>query len=239
VEIMTNESPNAANVVLVHGGFVDGSGWRPVYDLLKQGGHHVSVVQNPTLSLLGDAAATRLIIDAQEGPVVLVGHSYGGAVITEAGTDQNVAALVYISAFAPDKGESVNTLLASFPPDAPQPPILPPRDGFLFLDREKFHASFAGDLPADLAAFMADSQVPWGLDALGGQITEPAWRTKPSWYLVTTEDRMIPPSAQRVMSKRANATTIEVAGSHSAYVSQPDAVAALIEQAASTVAVRP
>jgi len=169
---------------------------------------------------------------------VLVGHSYGGAVITEAGTDQNVAALVYISAFAPDKGESVNTLLASFPPDAPQPPILPPKDGFLFLDREKFHASFAGDLPADLAAFMADSQVPWGVDALGGEITEPAWRTKPSWYLVTTGDRMIPPSAQRVMSKRASATTIEVAGSHSTYVSQPDAVAALIKQAASAVAVR-
>jgi pimeloyl-ACP methyl ester carboxylesterase len=236
---MTNESSNAARVVLVHGGFVDGSGWRPVYDLLKQDGHHVSVVQNPTLSLQGDAAATRLIIDAQEGPVVLVGHSYGGAVITEAGTDQNVAALVYICAFAPDKGESVNTLLASFPPDAPQPPILPPRDGFLFLDREKFHASFAGDLPADLAAFMADSQVPWGVDALGAEITEPAWRTKPSWYLVTTGDRMIPPSAQRVMSKRASATTIEVAGSHSIYVSQPDAVAALIKQAASAVAVRP
>ena len=170
---------------------------------------------------------------------MLVGHSYGGAVITEAGTDQNVAALVCICAFVSDKVESVNTLLASFPPDAPQPPILPPRDGFLFLDREKFHASFAGDLPADLAAFMSDSQVPWGVNALGGEITEPAWRTKPSWYLVTTGDRMIPPSAQRVMSMRASATTIEVAGSHSIYVSQPDAVAALIKQAASAVAVRP
>ena len=170
----------AANVVLVHGGFVDGSGWRPVYDLLTQDGYHVAVVQNPTLSLEGDAAAARLIIDAQDGPVVLVGHSYGGAVITEAGTDQNVAALVYICAFAPDKGESVNTLLAGLPPDAPMPPILPPRDGFLFLDRDKFHASFAGDLPADLAAFMADSQVPWGVNALGGTITEPGWRAKPS-----------------------------------------------------------
>src|SRR6266849_6683454 len=156
-----NANP-AANIVLVHGGFVDGSGWRPLYDLLTQDGYHVAVVQNPTLSLEGDAAATRLIIDEQHGPVVLVGHSYGGAVITEAGTDQNVAALVYICAFAPDKDESVNTLLAGFPPDAPQPPILPPTDGFLFLDRDKFHASFAGDLPADLAAFMADSQVPWG-----------------------------------------------------------------------------
>ena len=198
---------------------MDGSGWRPVYDLLKQDGYDVRVVQNPTLSLQGDAAATRLIIDAQDGPVVLVGHSYGGAVITEAGTDKKVAALVYICAFAPDKGESVNSLLAGFPPDAPTPPILAPKDGFLFLDREKFHASFAADLPADLAAFMADSQVPWGVDALGGQITEPAWRTKPSWYLVTTEDKMIPPAAQRVMSERASATTTEVAGSHSIYVS--------------------
>jgi pimeloyl-ACP methyl ester carboxylesterase len=233
-----NASSAAANVVLVHGGFVDGSGWRAVYDLLKQDGYHVSVVQNPTLSLAGDAAATRLIIDAQDRPVVLVGHSYGGAVITEAGTDPNVAALVYICAFAPDTGESVNTLIADPPPGAPVPPILPPKDGFLFLDREKFHASFAGDLPAEEAAFMADSQVPWGVDALGGQITEPAWRTKPSWYLVTTEDRMIPPPAQRVMSGRASATTVEVAGSHSIYVSQPTAVADLIKQAASAVATR-
>jgi len=231
-------SSAAVNIVLVHGGFVDGSGWRPVYDLLDQDGYHVSVVQNPTLSLAGDAAATRLIIDAQDGPVVLVGHSYGGAVITEAGTDQNVAALVYIAAFAPDKDESVNTLLGGFPPDAPQPPILPPRDGFLFLDRDKFHASFAGDLPADLAAFMADSQVPWGLDALGGTITDAAWRTKPSWYLVTTEDRMIPPAAQRTMSQRAGSTVTQVAASHSVYVSQPAPVAALIKQAAATVAAR-
>jgi pimeloyl-ACP methyl ester carboxylesterase len=230
-----NASSAAANIVLVHGGFVDGSGWRPVYDLLTQDGYHVSVVQNPTLSLASDATATRLIIDAQDGPVVLVGHSYGGAVITEAGTDQNVAALVYICAFAPDKDESVNTLLGGFPPDAPQPPILPPRDGFLFLDRDRFHASFAADLPADLAAFMADSQVPWGVDALGGTITDPAWRTKPSWYMVTTEDRMIPPAAQRTMSQRAGATVTEVAASHSVYVSQPAPVAALIKQAAAAV----
>jgi len=228
----------AANVVLVHGGFVDGSGWRAVHDLLTQDGCHVAVVQNPTLTLEGDAAAARLIIDAQDGPVVLVGHSYGGAVITEAGTDPNVAALVYIAAFAPDKGESVNTLLGTFPPDAPQPPILPPQDGFLFLDRDKFHASFAGDLPAADAAFMADSQVPWGVDALGGAITDPAWRTKPSWYLLTTQDRMIPPPAQHAMSERAGATTIEVAASHSVYVSQPAAVADLIKQAATAVAAR-
>jgi pimeloyl-ACP methyl ester carboxylesterase len=228
-----NAGSAAANVVLVHGGFADGSGWRGVYDLLTQDGYHVTVVQNPTLSLQGDAAAAQLIIGAQDRPVVLVGHSYGGAVITEAGTDPNVAALVYVCAFAPDKDESVNTLLAGFPADAPQPPILPPADGFLFLDRDKFHASFAGDLPAADAAFMADSQVPWGVDALGGQVTEPAWRTKPSWYLVTTEDRMIPPAAQRTMSQRAGSTVVEAAASHSVYVSQPAAVASLIKQAAS------
>jgi pimeloyl-ACP methyl ester carboxylesterase len=226
----------AATIVLVHGGFVDGSGWRPVYDLLTQDGYHVAVVQNPTLTLQDDVAATRLIIDAQHGPVVLVGHSYGGAVITEAGTDQDVAALVYLCAFAPDKDESVSTLLDGFPPDAPQPPILPPREGFLFLDRDKFHASFAADVPADLAAFMADSQVPWGVDALGGPITDPAWRTRPSWYLVTTQDRMIPPAAQRTMSQRAGATVVEVAASHSVYVSQPAAAVSVIKQAAAAVA---
>jgi pimeloyl-ACP methyl ester carboxylesterase len=220
------------NVVLVHGGFVDGSGWQAVYSLLKKDGYNVSIVQNPTLSLDGDAEATRQIIDAQDGPVVLVGHSYGGAVITQAGNNDNVAALVYIAAFAPDNGESVNTLIANPPPGAPVPPILPPKDGFLFLDREKFAASFAGDVPAEQAAFMADSQVPWGVGALSGSITEAAWRTKPSWYLVTTEDRMIPPPAQRAMSERAGSTVVEAAGSHSIYVSQPAAVVALIEQAA-------
>jgi pimeloyl-ACP methyl ester carboxylesterase len=220
---------------LVHGGFVDGSGWQQVYGLLRKEGYNVSVVQNPTLSLEGDAAATRLIIDAQDGPVILVGHSYGGAVITEAGTHPKVAALVYIAAFAPDKGESVNTLIADPPPGALMSPILPPREGFLFLDRQKFHASFAGDVSADLAAFMADSQVPWGVNALGGAVTEPAWRVKPSWYLLTTEDRMIPPPAQRAMSERAGSTVIEVAASHSVYVSQPQAVTALIEQAAAGV----
>jgi pimeloyl-ACP methyl ester carboxylesterase len=231
---VTTGSP-ARNVVLVHGGFVDGSGWQAVYNILTKDGYHVSVVQNPTMSLEGDVAATRRVIDAQDGPVVLVGHSYGGAVITEAGNHDQVAALVYISAFAPDKGESVNTLIADPPPGAPVPPILPPKDGLLLLDREKFPASFAGDLPAEQAAFMADSQVPWGVDALGGSITDPAWRTKPSWYLVTTEDRMIPPPAQRAMSGRAGATVVEIGASHSVYVSQPAAVAALIEQASSAV----
>jgi pimeloyl-ACP methyl ester carboxylesterase len=210
-------------------------GWQGVYDQLKKDGYSVTVVQNPTLSHADDVAVTRRAIDAQSEPVILVGHSYGGAVITEAGNHPKVAALVYITAFAPDKGESVNTLIADPPPGAPVPPILPPQDGFLFLDREKFHASFAGDLSAEQAAFMADSQVPWGVDALSGTISEPAWRSKPSWYLVATEDRMIPPPAQREMSARAGSTVVEVAGSHSIYVSQPAAVAELIEKAAEEV----
>ena len=233
-----NASSAVGHVVLVHGGFVDGSGWRGVYDLLKQDGYQVAVVQNPTLSLQGDAAATRMVIDPQDGPVVLVGHSYGGAVITEAGTDENVAALVYIAGFMPDAGESVNTLIANPAPGAPVPPILPPQDDFLLLDREKFHASFAGDLPAEQAAFMADSQVPWGVEALGGTITEPAWRVKQSWYLLTTEDRMIPPPAQRAMCDRAGSTVVEVPASHSVYLSQPIAVAGLIEHAAKSLTVR-
>jgi len=220
------------NVVLVHGGFVDGAGWEGVYKILKKDGYNVSIVQNPTISLKDDVAATKRILAAQDAPAILVGHSYGGAVITEAGTDPKVAALVYISAFAPDKGESVATLIKDPPPGAPVPPILPPRDGYLFLDKMKFTASFAADVEGEKAAFMADSQVPWGVEALEGTISEPAWKAKPSWYLVTTEDRMIPPAAQRVMAKRAGSTVVEVKGSHSAYVSQPGAVAALIEQAA-------
>jgi pimeloyl-ACP methyl ester carboxylesterase len=222
----------ARNVVLVHGGFVDGSGWQGVYHLLRQDGFTVSIVQNPTLSLEGDATATRQILEQQDGPTVLVGHSYGGAVISEAGTHPAVSALVYVAAFAPDKGESVNTLIADPPPGAPVPPILPPRDGFLFLDRDKFPESFAGDLPLDEARFMADSQVPWGVDALAGAVGEPAWRSKPSWYLVATDDRMIPPPAQRAMAERAGASVAEASGSHSIYLSQPQAVANLIREAA-------
>jgi pimeloyl-ACP methyl ester carboxylesterase len=221
------------NVVLVHGGFVDGSGWQGVYESLTRDGFRVSIVQNPTLSLAGDAEATKRVIDALDGPVVLVGHSYGGAVITEAGTHPNVAALFYVCAFAPDKNESVGSLIAGFPADGPQPPILPPEDGFLLLERSKFHESFAGDLPEGLAAFMADAQVPWNVAAPGAAITEAAWRTKPSWYLVTTEDRMIPPPAQHTMAGRIGATVSEVAASHSVYVSQPEAVATVIVKAAS------
>src|SRR5206468_8399253 len=194
---------STTNIVLVHGGFVDGSGWESVYSLLKKDDYNVAIVQNPTLSLAGDVAATKLVIHEQDGPVILVGHSYGGAVITEAGNDPQVVGLVYIAAFAPDKGESVSSLIQDPPPGAPVPPILPPQDGYLLLDKGKFRASFAADVDAERAAFMADSQVPWGVEALSGTISEPAWRTKPSWYLVVTEDKMIPPPAQRFMSQRA------------------------------------
>jgi pimeloyl-ACP methyl ester carboxylesterase len=224
------------NIVLVHGGFVDGSGWEGVYQILRKDGYQVTIVQNPTLSLAGDVAVTKRTLAMQKGPAILVGHSYGGVVITEAGNDPTVAGLVYIAAFAPDKGESVASLIKDPPPGAPVPPILPPQDGFLFLDRAKFAVAFAGDVDADLAAFMADSQVPWGVEALAGTITAPAWKSKPSWYLVTTEDKMIPPAAQQLMSKRAGATVVEVKASHSVYVSQPKAVANLIEQAAKSVA---
>ncbi|GIJ62452.1 alpha/beta fold hydrolase [Virgisporangium aurantiacum] len=220
------------NILLVHGGFVDGSGWRGVYDDLAADGFHVRIVQNPTLSLDGDVTATHRVLDAFDGPAVLVGHSYGGVVISAAGTHPNVAALVYIAAFAPDKGESVSTLIADPPAGAPVPPILPPRDGFLHLDRTRFHDAFAADLPASLAAFMADAQVPWGVEALTGAVTEPAWRHRPSWYLVATEDRMIPPPAQRYMADRAGSAVVEAIGSHAIYVSQPVAVANLIREAA-------
>jgi pimeloyl-ACP methyl ester carboxylesterase len=220
------------NVVLVHGGFVDGSGWEGVYQTLTRNGYSVTVVQNPTMSLEDDVAYTKRALAAKDGPAILVGHSYGGAVITEAGNDPKVTGLVYITAFAPDKGESVATLMKDSPPGAPVPPILPPQDGFLFLDKAEFHAAFAADVDPEKAAFMADSQVPWGVAALSGKISEPAWRAKPSWYLIATEDKAIPPDAQRAMSKRAGSTVVEVKGSHAVYVSQPDAVAALIQEAA-------
>ena len=224
----------ARNVVLVHGGFVDGSGWQGVYNILKKDGYNVTIVQNPTTSLADDVAVTRRTIAEQDGPVVLVGHSYGGVVVSEAGTHEKVKAVVYIAAFAPDKGESVSSLIANPPAGAPVPPILPPVDGFLFLDKDKFAASFAADVDVDVASFMADSQVPWGVEALAGAVTDPAWKSKPSYYLVASEDRMIPPAAQRMMAGRAGSTVTETAGSHAVYVSKPEAVAALIEQAATS-----
>jgi len=223
------------NVVLVHGGFVDGSGWEGVYKVLKKDGFSVTIVQNPTLSLAGDVAVTKRALAAQGGQAILVGHSYGGAVITEAGNDSNVAGLVYVAAFAPDKGESVASLIKDPVPGAPVPPIMPPQDGFLFLDKAKFAASFAADVAPDAAAFMADAQVPWGVEALSGAVTEPTWRSKPSWYLVATNDKMIPPDAQRAMSKRMGAKVVEIEGSHAVYVSQPQAVAHLIEEAAKSL----
>jgi pimeloyl-ACP methyl ester carboxylesterase len=228
-------SLESRTVVLVHGGFVDGSGWEGVYSILRKDGYTVAIVQNPTISLAEDVAATKRVIAAQNGSVILVGHSYGGAVITEAGNDPKVAGLVYITAFAPDKGESVSTLIKDPLPGAPVPPILPPQDGYLFLDKSKFAASFAADVEPEKAEFMADSQVPWGVEALSGTISEPAWKTKPSWYLVATDDKMIPPAAQRFMSKRAGSIVVEAAGSHAIYVSQPNAVATIIEKAAGAV----
>jgi pimeloyl-ACP methyl ester carboxylesterase len=232
---MFTEVTQTKTIVLVHGGFVDGSGWESVYQILIRDGYRVAIVQNPTISLADDVATTNRVIDAQDQPVILVGHSYGGVVITEAGNHPKVAGLVYIAAFAPDQGESVSTLIKDPPPGAPVPPILPPVDGFLFLDRAKFLASFAADVEEEKAAFMADSQVPWGVEALDGVISEPAWKSKPSWYLVATEDQMIPPPAQRQMAARTGATLVEVAGSHAIYVSKPDAVAGFIEEAATGV----
>ena len=223
---------NSKAIVLVHGGFVDGSGWAGVYNILKEKGYDVVIAQNPTKSLADDVAVTKSAIDSLNSKVVLVGHSYGGVVITEAGNHPKVSDLVYIAAFAPDKGESVASLIANPPPGAPVPPILPPKDGYLFLDRTKFAASFAADVEPELASFMADSQVPWGVDALSGAVTEPAWKTKPSYYLVATEDGMIPPPAQRAMAGRAKAQVTEVSGSHAIYVSKPKEIADLIERAA-------
>ena len=220
------------SIVLVHGGFVDGSGWQGVHQALTNDGYEVIVVQNPTLSLADDVAVTKRAIAAAKNPVVLVGHSYGGVVITEAGNDPKVSSLAYIAAFAPDAGESVETLIANPPPGAAVPPILPPQDGFLLLDNAKFADSFAADVDPSTARFMADSQVPWGVEALAGKVTVPAWKSKPSFYLVASDDRMIPPPAQRAMAARAGAKVTETAGSHAVYVSKPADIARLIEQAA-------
>lgn len=234
---MTSDASNAPapglnDVVLVHGAFVDGSGWEGVHGALTAKGFNVTIVQIQTATLAEDVAMTRRAIAAQAGPVVLVGHSYGGVVITEAGNDPKVQALVYIAAFAPDAGESVSKLIANPPPGAPVPPILPPQDGALFLDKKQFAAAFAADVDPGKAEFMAASQLPWGVEALAGEVSSPAWKQKPSWYLVATDDHMIPPPAQREMAGRAKAHVSEVAGSHAVYVSKPGDVAALIEAAA-------
>ena len=229
---MTTAEVALVSVVLVHGGFVDGSGWEKVYQILKKDGYAITVVQNPTRSLAEDVAFTRRAIDAQSAPVILVGHSYGGVVITQAGNHPKVAGLVYVAAFAPDAGESVSSLIKDPPPGAPVPPIQPPLDGYLSLDKAKFAAAFAADVDPATAAFMADAQVPWGVDALTGSIDAAAWKAKPSWYLVATDDRMIPVPAQRLMAKRAGSIVVESAGSHAIYVSRPNDVALLIKRAA-------
>jgi len=220
------------SIVLVHGGFVDGSGWKGVHEALTNDGYEVIVAQNPTLSLADDVAVTKRAIAAARNPVVLVGHSYGGVVITEAGNDPKVASVAYIAAFAPDAGESVETLIANTPPGAAVPPILPPQDGFLMLDKAKFADSFAADVDPSTARFMADSQVPWGVEALAGKVAVPAWKSKPSFYLVASDDRMIPPPAQRAMAERAGAKMTETSGSHAVYVSKPAEIARVIKQAA-------
>ncbi len=226
-------TPNV-EVVLVHGGFVDGSGWEGVYRLLRADGYKVSIVQNPTTSLTDDIAATEAVLAQHNRPVLLVGHSYGGAVITQAGHDSKVVGLVYIAAFAPDDGESVETLLKAAPPGSPTPPLLPPRDGMLTLDRMHFASAFAADVDREKAEFMADSQLPWGVRALAEPIRSAAWKTRPSWYLVTTEDRMISPPEQRVMATRIRAKVFEERASHAVYVSRPDAVADVIRAAATS-----
>jgi pimeloyl-ACP methyl ester carboxylesterase len=225
----------AISIVLIHGGFVDGSGWQGVHDILRKDGYQVAVVQNPTTSLADDVAFTRRVLAAQAGNVLLVGHSYGGVVVTEAGNDPKVAGLVYVAAFAPDAGESVQSLISNPVPGAPVPPILPAQDGFLLLDQARFVASFAADVDERQASFMAASQVPWGVDALGGKVSTPAWKTRPSWYLVATDDKMIPPPAQRAMAARAGAQVTETPGSHAVYVSRPQAVADVIAKAAKSL----
>jgi pimeloyl-ACP methyl ester carboxylesterase len=235
VDVVMSQTGNVRNVALVHGGFVDGSGWEGAYKALKKDGYAVTIVQIATALLADDVVTSKRAVSAQNGPVILVGHLYGGAVIAEAGTDPKVAGLVYAAALAPNKGESVSTLINHPVPGAPVAPIMPPQDGHLKLDKAKFPASFPGDVSAEKAAFIADSQVPWGEAALSGAISEPAWKTKPSWYLITTEDKMLPPAAQRVKSKRAGSTVVEVKGSHSIFLSQPPAVASLIEKAAKGV----
>jgi pimeloyl-ACP methyl ester carboxylesterase len=220
------------NIVLVHGAWADGSGWQGVYKILKKEGYNVSIVQNPLTTLADDVAATDRVLARQDGPVILVGHSYGGAVITEAGDDPKVVGLVYIAAFVPDIGESAFGLI---PKDGPQPPIEPSADGFGFFNKDAYSLAFAPDVGKELGEFMADSQVPPAFAAGKAPITMAAWKTKPSWYLVSTEDQIIPPDAERLMAKRAGSKVAEVKGSHVAFISHPEETAKLIKQAAKAI----
>src|SRR6267154_1407883 len=219
------------NIVLVHGAWADGSGWDAVHNILTEKGFNVTIVSNPNTSLADDVRITKAVLSLQDGPTVLVGHSYGGAIISEAGVHPNVKALVYVAAFVPDAGESLFKMLKDAPPD-PNSPILPPADGFIWLDRAKFHANFCPDVPAAKARFMADSQVPVGLAAFSSDLTAAAWKVKKSWYIVATEDKMIPPDVERGMAKRANAQVTEIKASHAVYISHAAEVAKIIETAA-------
>ena len=219
------------NIALVHGAWADGSGWEGVHNILTEKGFNVTIVPNPNTSLADDVGITKAVLSLQDGPTVLVGHSYGGAVISEAGIHPNVKALVFVAAFVPDQGESLFKMLKDAPPD-PNSPILPPKDGFIWLDKAKFHTNFCADVPDAKAKFMADSQVPVGLAAFETDLTVAAWKTKKSWYIVATEDKMIPPDAERGMAKRANAQVTEVKSSHAAYISHAGEVANVIQKAA-------
>jgi pimeloyl-ACP methyl ester carboxylesterase len=220
------------NVVLVHGAFADGSGWEAVFNILKKDGYTVAVVQQPETSFAEDVKFATAMIDRQPGPVVLVGHSYGGAVITEAGNDPKVAALVYINAFALDAGESSATIEKAVPPAGQG--IKATADGYLYIDPASFHSDFAADVPEEKTAFMAVSQVLFSLDSFTTPVKTPAWKTKPTWYMVSTADHSINPEQERMMAKRAHATTVEVNSSHAAYISHPKETAKLIEEAATS-----
>ncbi len=219
------------NIVLVHGAFADGSGWKPVYDILKKAGYNVKVVGNSNFGLEQDALTTQNVLDRLEGPCILVGHSYGGAIITKAGMSDKVAGLVYVAAFAPDSGETLGAIIAAGAPD-PKSGFLPPENGFVWYDKDKFHGGFCADLPDNLAEFMADSQVPVSVTSFGYVNSEPAWKHKPCWYCVATEDHTIPPDAERFWAKRMNAQVTEIKGSHVIFISNPGKVAAVIDEAA-------
>ncbi|MGE0719940.1 MAG: alpha/beta hydrolase [Alphaproteobacteria bacterium] len=222
------ERPAVRNIVLVHGAWADGSGWQDVHRLLRARGYAVSIVQNPLSSLADDVAATARVLARQDGPALLVGHSYGGVVITEAGSNEKVAGLVFVAAFMPDAGDSVTSMIAG----GSQPPVRPSSDGYLFFDPAVFPQAFAHDLPAERAAFLAAAQVPVAAVAFGTPVSRAAWRTQPTTYVVASDDRIIPPAAQRQWAARAGAAVTEVRGSHAIYISQPEAVADAIDRAA-------
>lgn len=231
--LITNQATaQVKNIVLVHGAFADGSGWQPLYTILTAAGYKVSVVANPDLGIPEDVAATQRVIDRQDGPCILVGHSYGGAIITVAGNSPKVAGLVYVSAFAPEKGESLLSLLSSYPTD-PLSGILPPdKNGFVWYDRDKYHSGFCADIPQALSDFMADSQLPTAAAAFAYKFTDIAWKKKPTWYIVAMQDHSIPPDLERKMGKRTGGTVSEIDGSHLIFISHPDQVAKVVEAAA-------